>query len=269
MTWLGADARAADLRDEGAAPDEVLAAVRDPDDARVECPAPGAVHDHVGHVHPDLALDRRGALAAAARSLGHAASVDERLRAARAALEASDPPAPDLKPARERVADADAAVAGLRERVARLQGRVRALREADADETKEAARLRAAAADLSEAETDLIAAEQALAAARADAREAFDARERRFALEDRVANLEREARAELAREVRPAVERAVARVPGCGAGALAEAGDPAAALAVARVASLDAPVVVADGPDGRFRDASRAADWLDARVLLV
>jgi len=150
--------------------------------------------------------------------------------------------------------------------VARLQGRVRALREADADAAEAAAELRAAARDLAEAETDQVAAEQALSSARATAREAFDARDRRLRLEDRIANLERDARAELARSIRPAVERAVAAVPGSEADGLADASELAAALAIARVAALDAPVVVACD---RFADASRAADWLDARVLRV
>lgn len=268
MTWLDAGERAVDLREHPTEPDPaaVLAAVRDPDDPRVRCPEPGAVHEHVGHLHPELSLDRRGALAAAARSRGASAAVDAELRAARERLRAVTAPAPDVAAARERVAGTDATVEKLRERVARLQGRVRALREAEEDPAEATAELRAAARELAEVETDRVAAEQALSSARAAAREAFDARDRRLRLEDRVANLEREARAELARSVRPAVERALASVPGTDAGSLSGADDVSAALAVARVASLDAPVVVACD---RFADPASAAEWLDARVVRV
>lgn len=268
MTWLDADERAVDLREhpEPPEPAAVLAAVRDPEDPRVRCPEPGAAHEHVGHLHPTLSLDRRGALAAAARSRGESTAVDAELRAARERLREATAPAPDAAAARERVAGTDATIEELRERVARLQGRVRALREVDGDPAEAVAELRAAARELAEAETDRIAAEQALSSARAAAREAYDARDRRLRLEDRVANLEREARAELARSLRPAVERALAAVPGAGAGSLSGADEVSAALAIARVAALDAPVVLACD---RFVDPASAADWLDARVVRV
>jgi hypothetical protein len=69
------DGRAVDLAGTGAPPpDELAAAVRDGDDERVRCPAPGPVHEHVGLVDGRSgALARRHAMAAVARSRGHRA----------------------------------------------------------------------------------------------------------------------------------------------------------------------------------------------------
>jgi hypothetical protein len=74
--WTG---RAVDL-DGATDPTAVVHAVRgEAVDApvTVDCPRPGPVHDRLGHVRPGMAVDVRGGLAAAARSLG------ERSRSAR------------------------------------------------------------------------------------------------------------------------------------------------------------------------------------------
>jgi hypothetical protein len=236
----------------------------------VACPEPGPVHDHVGHVRPDLALDLRAALAAAARSRGHEAPEREALAAARAALDDCEVPPVDLREARRRVAAAGEAERELRERVASLRGRVQALRETGHDADEAAVELEAAVRRLSEVETDRVAAEQRLDRAREAAREARDVRARRLELEDRVANLERAARASLAAAVYDEFAAAVGVVPGTGdAGDSPGAfqGDPVtAALAVVRVAAVEAPVVLAVS---RVDDAGRAADRLDAPVVVV
>lgn len=248
------------MRVEGS-PREVAAAVRDPTDPRVPSPAPGPAHEHVGCVVADLSLDRRGALAAAARSLGYGAPQDDDIRAVREELAGVEVPGVDLPAARERVAAAAEERDELRERVARLQGKVRGLREAG-DPTDAEAALEEATRELSAVETEHAAAEQALAHVRERAREARDVRERRLRLRDRVGNLERDAREHLAGEVRPRADEAVAVADWTDARRLAEATDPTAALAVARVADLAAPVVLGDVPDP-------GEVWLDAPVLRV
>ncbi|WP_115863248.1 DUF7856 family protein [Halorussus litoreus] len=244
---------------------------------RGESPDPGPVHDHVGVITATVSVSPRAALAAGARSRGHAAPQAEELAAVRERLAELDPPAVDLRRARERVADASDAEAEWRERVATLQGRVQALREveddsedveADYGETK--VDLESAEADLAEAtrrlsevETERIAAKQALARARERAREHRETRRERLRLEDRAGNLRRAARDHLAERVSEDFEAARDAVP---EGDFSE--DVRTALAVARVAELDAPVVVARGADP-FEMPAAAVRWLDAPVLRV
>jgi hypothetical protein len=247
------------------APAALATAVRDPDDERVRCPPPGPLHEHVGLVD-GRALPRRRALAAAARALGHRASNRDRIAALEDRLADHDPPAVDLRAARERVAETGADVDRQRERVATCQGRVQALREAGADTSDAVADLEAAASACSEAETEHAAAEQALARERRRAREARDAREHRLELEDRLANARREARAELATRVRERVDAAVVATPGSSTTTFGQADPVTARLALARVVSLSAPVVLAVR---RFPDAGAATDWLGAPVIRV
>jgi len=259
--------RAVDLAGRSIDPATVLRAVRDPDDDRVACPEPGAVHDRVGLVDgssvPPLAT-----LAAVARSLGERAPEADLIAERRAELGGMPSPTPEVAPARRRLAEVRERLEERRERVATLQGRLHAAREVgeSAAEHEAQERLADAVRALSEAETERLAAEEALDRARNDAREARDARERRLELQDRIDNLERDARAELARRVRPPVDAAAVAVPG-GRATRFEGADPVTArLAAARVADLRAPVVLVRR---RFGSVERAAAWLDAPVLRV
>ncbi|MFB6255469.1 MAG: hypothetical protein ABEH58_01880 [Haloplanus sp.] len=237
---------------------------------RIDCQPPGAVHDHVARL-PPATFDRRAALAAVARELGHTSSVRSELDAARADLAELSLPSVDVDAARRRAAETGAMEERLRERVAELRGRLQARRETGADTTAVEAKLDEATAELSEAETERIAAEQALDRAESLAREARDRRERRLTVEDRVANLEREVRHDLATAVWDRFRAALRTVPGtatAGATPGTYDGDPGtAALAVARLASLDAPVVI-DGIDG-FDGAAAAASTLSVPVIYV
>jgi hypothetical protein len=248
-------------------PGTVVGAVRDPADTRVGCPVPGPAHERVGLVD-DAPVPPLATLAAVARSLGERTPEGRRAADLRAELGRLPEPTPEVAPARERVARARGRVEERRERVATLQGRVRAVREiADETTTHEAEeRLAEAIRALSEAETERLAAEEALDRARREARTARDARERRLELQDRIGNAEREARAELARRVRPRVDAAAVAVPGGRATRFADADPVTARLAAARVADLDAPVVLARR---RFGRVEAAAAWLDAPVIRV
>ncbi|MFB6120024.1 MAG: hypothetical protein ABEJ68_02775 [Halobacteriaceae archaeon] len=267
---LDASGRAVDARGAEVSGAAVAAAVRDPDDGRVRCPDPGPVHEYVGHVRPEMATPVRAAVAAAARSRGATAPEDEDAAELDADRERIDVPEADVAAARRRAATAGADVADLREEVARLRGEIEARRELDADAADAEAALADATRRLSEAETERIAAEQALERARRVARDARDARERRLALADRADNKRREARERLARDHYGAFRDAVAAVPGDadpGPTPAAYEGDSVtAALAAARLADVRAPVVLACD---RFGSAAAARDCLDAPVVLV
>lgn len=183
---------------------------------RVACEPPGAVHERVGLISRDRSVNLRGALAAAARSRGRTAPQRAALDRARERLDDLEVPTVDLAEARRAVAEAGADEARLREKVASLRGRVQALEgiERGAEKLVEArTELTETAAELSSAETERIAAEQRLDRAERVARDARDARERRFRLQDRVANLERRARAALARDLYPEFASAVRAAP--------------------------------------------------------
>jgi len=266
--------RAVDLREAAPGRDAVLTAVRE-GAAWLDCPPPGPLFERVGAVD-GTAVERRAALAAAARSRGETAPEDERRRAVRERV--ADLPEPDRVDAaalRRDVAEASAETDRLRERVARLQGRVQARREDESESGDAGTDLSTAVRELSERETELAAAEQALARARERRREHRDARERRRRLEDRAANLARAARDSLAATVREDYRVALAALPGGPSGPGGERATPVAdrdpdpgpaavALAAYRVGEPSAPVVLACD---RFADPAAAADWLGAPVL--
>jgi hypothetical protein len=260
----------------GAPADAVVAAVRgerseeaDPT-VRVDCPDPCRVHRHIGRL-PPASFDRRAALVAVARTEGHTSPARDRLDDAREQLSALSAPPVDLSAARRRVAEAGDAEARLRERVAELRGRLDARRETGADTAAVEDELADVVARLSEAETERIAAEQALSRARSEARDARDRRDRRLELEDRIGNLERTVRADLAAAVWDRFRAAVAAVPGDasvgGTPGAYQGSETTAALAVARLAALDAPVVV-DGLDC-LGGADAAATLLDAPAIYI
>jgi hypothetical protein len=238
----------------------------------LDCPEPGPLHDRVGVVREGAGPPLRGALAAAARSLGEGAPERARLERVRARLADEEPPDLGLAAARRRAAAAGEEEVRLRERVATLRGRVDALEDAGATEARREAETALAETTrrLTEAETERIAAEQRLDGLERRARELRDRREERLALEDRAANLARAARAHLAETVYDRFRAAVAALPGDGDAGAAPGdyeGDPTlAALAVVRVAAPEAPVVVATD---RLGGAARTADRLDAPVVRV
>ncbi len=208
-------------------------------------PSPEVV---LGRIPTETTLHRE--LAAAARSRGRTASVRAELTGLHERLASTAVPAVDLDSARRRVADAGGEEERLKEQIAALRGDVRARRSVDADATETLAELESTAAALARAQTDRIAAEQALDGARARADRARDVRECRLELRDRVENRRRDARRELARAVYPAFRGALSVVPGVvpdDAGTRPSTYDGprlAASLAAVRIAELDGPVTV-------------------------
>lgn len=281
-TFCGAvvDLRDADVTVDGAA---VAAALRgEPSSCGAHCPPPTEVHEYAGYVRPGMGLATRTALAAAGRTRGLTTPYDDEIASVRDELDAltgdlatvADVPGRPGTGQPSSDADRDR----LRERVAELRGRVRALEADDRDAGDARSRLRDAARRLSELETERVAAVET----RERARELRDQRERRLRLEDRVANLERDARARLVDDLREEFAAAVeslATAPSAGDATASTADRPSvqdpfedpfaadpvtAALAILRLARVRAPVVLAVD---RFETPAAAAEWLDAPVV--
>lgn len=219
-----------------------------------------SLYEHVSLIAPGLRVNRREALVAAARSRGEKTSVDDELRTARRRLAELDEPVPSLAAVRRRVADLEAELEAKRERVATLRGRLQASDDADDDAAED---YRTAIRELSEIETEHLAARERLEDARERAREARDERERRLRLENRIGNLERQARSELLEAARPDADAAAAAAPGSDVDTFSEAAPVTAALALVRVGTVRTPVVLACR---RFPDAPTAEAWLGAPI---
>lgn len=262
------------------APDAVAAAVRRAGDSEdriaVSCSEATPLHASVGCLHEEMGLRSQTALARAARTRGVTTPVDDELRSLRDELAALTVDAVDLETHREQLAATTSALERKRERVAHARGRLQERR--DSDETTEDLRsvLDESLKALTEAETAAVAAKQNYDRARERQREHRDAQERRFELEDRVANLERRARSHLVDDVEEAYRDALDRVPGrATASDRAVEDSPAdpfdvdpltAGLAIARVGRLSAPVVLAVD---RFDSPVAAHEWLDAPVIYI
>ena len=254
-------------------PEAVVESVVGDGPVDVCCPSPGPAHEHVGFVSESCSIVLRSALAAAARSRGLTAPMDDEVAAVDrrlSGIETTDDRTAAIADAQRRVTSARERERTLRERVQTLHGRLRGLRERDESVGNTEAALEAATEALAEAETERIAAEEKLQQHRQRAREDRDRRERRLRLQDKRDHLARAARRHLAEAVYDDFAAAVAAVPGD-----AHAGDEpgeyegdstTAALAVARVAEVRAPLVVSCG---RFRDADAAVDCLGAPVVRI
>ncbi|WP_313693311.1 hypothetical protein [Halorarum halobium] len=218
-------------------------------------------------------------LASAARTRGHEAPQADRIATLRrrlAGAASGDPSADErsdrtgLAAARERAADATADVERLRERVATARGRLQAVREDGGDVTAAGEEHERAARELAAAETDRVAAEQALEAAGDRAQRRRTDRRETLRLRDELANRRREARRALAERVYEPFTAALERVPGDadpGTDPSAFAGDAITAhLAAVAVADRDEPVVLAVD---RFDDPAAARDVLGAPVVQI
>lgn len=258
----------------GVEPSRVLAAIRgnEADGVRVDSPPPGPVHEHVGYIHGEMGIRARTALARAGRSRGLTTEYDERIATIEAEIEHLDSELAETDPTepaqfREAIADHQTATTERREAVAAARGRVRACREHDFDTDAAVETLEAAISELAEHETAETATRERLDRVRSQRRERRDLREKRFRLEDRLANLQREARAALVERLREELEAAVEAVPGESSPAAPFDAPPVVvALAVARTATLDAPVLL---DCDRFDSPETASEWLGAPVLKV
>lgn len=221
------------------------------------------VYEYAGFVRPDMGLRTRTVLAAAARTRGLTTQYDDAIADLGERLLELDPEQPSL-PARADPVD-EHRIRELREAVAAHRGRVTAReRLADGDPGEARADLRETVARLTERETERTAARQTRDRRREAAREYRDRLAERRRVADRLANRERDARADLVDAVEGQFIDALERLPGSTPSDPFEADPVAAALGVLRVAATDAPVVLAVD---RFDSPAAAADWLDAPVV--
>ncbi len=254
------------------APETLAAAVREgraqagDQTITVAAPAPSPVHEHVGCIKPGMGVRRATALARAARTRGLSTPHDKEIAAVREELAGLDVASERTPADRRTAARARADRDQLREAVAAARGRLDAARAAGVGTEAAAAALEDAIRRLSEAETDAAAAHERLERARTARRARRDRRERQFRLEDRLANLERDARAHLAGAVQDAYREATSTVPGRSHETPPEVGPVTAALAIARVAECEAPLVLACD---RFDSPDEACDFLEAPVLKI
>jgi len=262
------------------APETVAASVREgsaPEDTvAVSCPDPTPLHEAVGCIHPGMGLRTKTALARAGRTRGLTTPYDDDLQAAREELAEIAVEAEPLSDHREAKAEAESAVDEARVRAAEARARLREREESGLETADAQSRLDDALRELSEVETAAIAADQAYTRARERRRERQDVRERRFRLQDRVANYERRTRAHLVEQLRDEFREALRAVPGRTVDPASEDGadstapfdaDPvSAALATARLGAMTAPLVLAVD---RFESPRRASEWLDTPVVYL
>ncbi len=273
VTIDGATVRgvAVDLRPWSIDSEDAAAAIRGRTGAcTVACSYPGSLFDTVGVVEPSLNVSLRRVLAAVARRRGHRADAADELRSVRTELVTLALPCCDRSEQRRQVAAAGADETELAERVATIRGELQARRDAGADVGATEERLSDAVAALTDARTERLSAEQALNRAREDSRTPRDRRDRRLRLQDRVRNLERAIRRELADAVYDEFAAAIRRVPGGAAPGRSvveyDGDDVTAALAVLRMLRTATPAVLAVD---RFDGPEPAAHELGVPVLRV
>ncbi len=261
--------QAIDLSEVGVAADRIAAAIRDPNEPAITAAPPGPIHDHVGVIRSGMVLEVGPAVAAAGRSIGLESPQYEAIARLDREIEAIDPAYPDLRAARRRVAEAGADQASLEAAVERTSGRLNARREADLPTADLEERLRDLTRQLTEAETEAIAAREALATAERRAESARDARAERLSLVDRRENRRREARQWFLDVLGERFERALCALPVDVEPAPPRDFDGSnrdAALAIARIADPATPLVVVEAP---FQTAVQARASLGAPVLLT
>lgn len=266
--WCG---RAIDLSKHTLDAETLVQAIRDESDPTVKCVSPGPLHEYVGWIRKGMDLRIRTALAAVARSRGVSAPQDEERERVLERIDALPEETVETAIYRKRLAAKTEDIIRHREKVARLQGQVQAFRKREGmsgtggnpevfDSLKNAIRT------LSELETEHVAAEQTLERARERQRRIHDVRDKRLALEDRAANLARDARRHLVTQLEEEFETTVKAVPGTKAEVGFDADPVPASLAIARLGVIDAPIVL---ECNRFTSARTATDWLNVPVILL
>ena len=269
---VGEDRRvgqALDLRASQISGTRLAAAIREPTDDLVVAPEPTTVQDELALIRPGMAFDCRVALAAAGRSRGLTAPQSEAITRLDRRIDEIDPETPDLRAARRRAAEAGQDVTALEEQVARTSGRLNARREADLPTAALEDRLAELTRELTEAETEAIAAREALSRAESQAATARDARAKRLSLVDRRENRRRAAREWFLDALADPFVRALRSLP-----IESEPARPTdfsgpsheAALATTRIADLAGPVVLVDS---HFETAVTARGSLDVPVILA
>lgn len=253
--------------------DRILTAIRGSDQGtatpdersvRIDCPAPTPVHEHVGHIHPEMGLRTRTALAAAGRTRGLETPYDEEIARLESELSSIRVEEAGLGRRREDLADERAELQRTREAVAATRGRLAACREHGLETDDLEATLEERIQRLAELETTATAAVQRHERTREEARTQRDRREQRFRLEDELANRRRDARRVLVDELVSEFAAAVRELTDTRSDDPFDCRPTVAGLAVARLAAYSAPLVL---ETDRFESAASARAFLGGRVL--
>ncbi|WP_336326736.1 DUF7856 family protein [Halovenus sp. HT40] len=232
----------------------------------VDCEAPTAVHDYVGYIHPEMGLRTRTALAAAGRTRSLETPHDEEIRRIENELAVMSVEEANLEQRRREQTDEREQRERLQEAVATTRGRLAACRERGLETAELERRLEAQIRELAEAETAATATTQCHEQARERARQGRNQRERRFRLEDRLANRRRDARRWLVEELESEFRAAVREFADGQPERPLDCRPVLAGLAVARVAEYSAPLVLeAD----LFESAAVAHEYLGGPVICV
>lgn len=261
--------QALDLRSSDLGADRLVGAARDPADELLVASPPRPPHRQVGLIRPEMRFDCGVALAEAGRSIGLESPQSAEIARLNRRIAAIELETPDLQAARRQAAEAGSDVSVLSEQVARTSGRLNARRDAALSTDDVEQRLAEFTRKLTEAETEAIAAQEALSRAEARAEAARDARAERLSLVDRRENRRRGARQWFRSALGEQFERALRSLP-----VEAEPAFPVdfdgpnheAALAIARIADLSAPVVLVESP---FERVIEAQGSLDGPVILA
>lgn len=243
----------------------VVAAVRGSAEEGIEidCEHPTPLHDRIGHVHDEMGLRTRTALAEAGRTRGVETPYDEDIDHLSAEVAAISVEQIGIERYREALAAGREETDALREAVAATRGRLAAHREQGLDTDELERELEATVRELAETETSATATGQQLGRTREELRAARDRRERKLELQDRLANRRRDARRWLVDHLEAEYASAVRGLAG-------ESTDPfecaptTASLAVGSVAEYAAPLVLETSP---FESAAGAHDYLGGPVV--
>ena len=247
------------------AAEAIVAAVRGAggENIEVDCEPPTTLHERLGHVHGEMGLRVRTALAEAGRTRGVETPYDEKIERLEAELSTLSVEQTGIERYREELATGRAETAALREAVAATRGRLAAHREHGLDTDDIERELERTIRELAETETAATAANQQFERTREELRERRNRRERKLELEDQLANRRRDARRWLVDHLEPEYAAAVGELVG-------EESDPfecdptVASLAVGRVGEYTAPLVLETSP---FESAAAAHDWLGGPVI--
>lgn len=253
-------------------PPAVVDAVRGdgPPHVDVSGASPGPVHSHVGFIHDGMGLRHRTALARAGRTRGMETPYDGELATLREKRERLDEAIDGEQSStaathREQIAATDAEVSTLREAVASARGKLEVCRANDLETASAAEELRNTISELSERETEHHAARELLDRSQSNRRAKRDRLEERFRLTDRIANLERQARAFIVDDLHETYCEAFRRIAVLSPPKEPFESSPVdAAIAIASIADLSAPIVlVAD----RFEDPANARAVLEVPII--
>lgn len=222
------------------------------------------VYQYIRVITRDMSLNRRAAIAAAARSSGFQSSVDREIQETQGEILAHSPlpPIPDLHTYQADLNNAESELETLDEKVATERGRMQKEMEWGLDPSAISTYKRLLQ-EWAEAKARATAAKERLQQAEQQQYRNRTSREAHLRLTDKLHNLERKARSELVTQLEETIDHAISCAPGT-AKSLPEATDSIVALAIARVATVKLPIVLVSSC---FSSPHSAAEYLRSPII--